>query len=249
MNRIDLTNLGGFPLEQDTLKFMQDSYDDVQASVAALFGDKAILSGVQVVGGNVTNGWITYQGEILKFVGGAAGADVVIVETTQDAVFEDGATRPVYKTRYATIGTPGTFPFTDLKPANVGVPVGTVVMWSGSVNAIPAGWQLHAPLAGKFIVGYDPADVDYDAIGKIGGEKKHQLTNGELPKTQLRVNTTGNQSGVDPGRGLQRSSTNGDGYASNGTGSGTYPYIESFGNDEAHENRPPYYVLAYIIKL
>lgn len=48
-----------------------------------------------------------------------------------------------------------------------------------------------------------------------------------------RVNTTGNQGGVDPGRALQRGSTNGDGYGANGTGIGTGgPYIEEVGGDE-----------------
>ena len=45
------------------------------------------------------------------------------------------------------------------------------------------------------------------------------------------MNTTGNQGGVDPGRALQRASTNGDGY---GTGAGTAgPYIEVVGGVES----------------
>ena len=114
MNKIILTHLGGFPLEQDTLKFMQDAYGDLFSAIANLAGNKTILSGVQVVGGNVTDGWICYNGEILKFVGGAAGADVAIVEQGANVIFEDGSTKSVYKTRFATIGTPGDFPFADL---------------------------------------------------------------------------------------------------------------------------------------
>jgi hypothetical protein len=149
--------------------------------------------------------------------------------------------RPVYKTRTATIGSPGTFPFADLKPANVGVPTGTVVMWSGNVNAIPAGWQLHLPLAGKFIVGYDPADADYDAIGKTGGEKEVTLTVNEMPSHSHReqVFTAKNNGGRKPVGFLNTANDFGDsGYDTGSTGGGL-----------PHENRPPYYTLAYIIKL
>lgn len=116
MNKIDFTNLGGFPLEQDTLKFSQDGNADLFSALANFFGDKAIISGVQVIGGNVTDGWIIYNGEIIKFIGGAVGPDVVIIEQSSDAVFEDQTVHGVYKTRFATIGAPGTFPFADLQP-------------------------------------------------------------------------------------------------------------------------------------
>jgi hypothetical protein len=118
MNKIDLTQIGGFPLEQDTLKFMQDGYADMFAAIANLVGDKVILSGVQVVGGLVTDGWITYNGEVIPFIGGALGTDVIISEATGPALFEDGVTRQVYKTKTAAIGGPGTFPFGDLTPIN-----------------------------------------------------------------------------------------------------------------------------------
>lgn len=114
MNRIDLTNLGGFPLEQDTLKFMQDGYGDLFEAVARLCGDKTILTGVVVTGSNVSDGWISYNGELLKFVGGSLGAGVIIVETIGNALFEDGGTKGVYKTRTATIGSPQVFAFSDL---------------------------------------------------------------------------------------------------------------------------------------
>ena len=115
MNTIDLSNLNGFPFGQKMAKFMQDASGDMFTALAKLIGDKVILSGVQVIGGNVTSGWISYNGEIIKFIGGAAGPDVVIVETTDDALFQDAVTRPVYKTRTATIGSPGEFAFADLK--------------------------------------------------------------------------------------------------------------------------------------
>ena len=58
MNRIDYSNLGGFPLEQDTLSFMQNSYSDAFSAMAKLCGDKVILTGVVVEAGNVSAGWV-----------------------------------------------------------------------------------------------------------------------------------------------------------------------------------------------
>jgi hypothetical protein len=114
MNKIDLTNIGGFPLEEDTLKFMQDSYGDLFEALARMAGNKTILSGVEVAGSAVSNGWIVYNGEIIRFVGGAAGPGVIIQEAAADALFEDGNLKPVYKTRTATIGAPADFPFSEL---------------------------------------------------------------------------------------------------------------------------------------
>jgi hypothetical protein len=54
------------------------------------------------------------------------------------------------------------------------------------------------------------------------------------------VYTTGNQSGVDPGRALQRASTNGDGY---GDGVGSQPYIEVVGETEARPLNTGQYIL------
>jgi len=252
MNKIDLDNIGGFPLEQDTLKFMQDSYDDMFASIAHLLGDKVILSGVQVVGGNVTDGWIVYQGEIIKFQGGALGDDVVIIDTDQSAIFEDGNARQVYKTRIATIGAPGNFPFSDLKPVNVGVPPGTVVMWSGSVNNIPAGWQLFEALKGKFIVGFDPNDEDYNEIGKTGGDKSLILQSTHLP-SQINVSITGKmikKGGVANGVVVLDTTPVGGESADPSFGNkDVNTTMKIAGGSQPFDKRPTYYTIAYIIKL
>lgn len=114
--RVKLDNLGGFPFTQDTLKFMQDSYRDAFKAIAAMLGDKVIVTGVVNVAGVLSNGWITYQGELIPFVGGAATAGVVIQETATSEVYEDLVNKEVYFTKVAFCGGPQTFPFADLKP-------------------------------------------------------------------------------------------------------------------------------------
>lgn len=245
--RIDLTNLGGFPLEQDTLKFMQDSYAAAFGAMAAHFGDKVIVSGVQVSGSNVSDGWISYQGELIPFIGGTLGAQVVITEEKQSVTFEDGVDREVYITKTATCGVSGAFPFADLKPAGL-VPKGLISMWSGAINAIPAGWALcdgqsgRPDLRAKFIVGYHPDLADYNAIGKTGGEEKHTLLPAEMPKHTHKISRGDSYSGNSQQSAMRV-----------GGGQGTTPQPDQdtgiAGGDQPHENRPPYYTLAYIIKL
>jgi hypothetical protein len=119
--RIDLTFNGGFPATQYTLSFMQESYRNCFRALAGLLGDKVIVSGCDVVGGQVTNGWISIGGELIEFIGGVLPGDpkVVISETPVSRVFDDGTTHDVYFVKSATIGTPGSFPFSDLKRLSV----------------------------------------------------------------------------------------------------------------------------------
>lgn len=131
-----------------------------------------------------------------------------------------------------TIADPGTWT-PDVAPK-------TVRMFSGTV--IPAGWllcdgTLSTPdLGGKFIVGHDPlGDTDFDTIAKTGGAKTHVLTEAEMPAHTHTIETRKDNFFGNFGRGVQNT------FAGNQTTSST-------GGDAAHENLPPYYVLAYIMK-
>ena len=114
----------GFPGTNKTWRFIQDAWREPLNALALLSGNKTILSGVEVAGGNVSNGFIAYNGEILPFVGGATHASVTLIEETETVNYDvdidnDGQqdNLPAYKTRYFKPGTEGvvTFPFTDLK--------------------------------------------------------------------------------------------------------------------------------------
>lgn len=46
-------------------------------------------------------------------------------------------------------------------------------------------WQ--RTLLGVSPIGYNPEDTDFNEIGKTGGEKKHKLTQDEMPNYPLKV--------------------------------------------------------------
>lgn len=253
MNRIDLTNLGGFPLEQDTLKFLQDSYTAAFGALAALCGNKTILYGVLSNGTNVTSGWISYNGELIPFIGAAVGAQVVISEVGTSVAFQDGTDRTVYFTKTASCGNVGDFPFSDLVPLislqNIWRPGDIKERYCDAafiaanydnngfgLNA-EAGWRIlskaYPDTAGKVMVNIDFNDPDFNAVAKTGGEKTHVLTINEMPAH------THTQTGIN----AANSGTSGTG-ANNGTSN-----TGSTGGGGAHNNMQPYYVILKLIKL
>lgn len=126
-------------------------------------------------------------------------------------------------------------------PSDSGVPSGVIVMWSGA--SIPAGWALcdggvhngvQTPdLRDMFIVG---AGSSY-SIGATGGEASHTLTVAEMPSHSHPGLRTEKHVG-------DASPHDYDAYKCRSDGT-----TGSTGGDQPHENRPPYYALAYIMKL
>lgn len=114
--------------------------------------------------------------------------------------------------------------------------------WNDAEPEITGPGDFRVPdLRSRFIVGYNPNDSDYNTMGKVGGEKTHALTIAEMPshnhsiKIHKRTDGAGdsNIKAYDPTDNTYVFKSDLSGY----TGSGI-----------AHENRPPYYALAYIIK-
>jgi hypothetical protein len=117
MNKLNLTNIGGLPFDQQVLEFMQDGYSKPLGALAALCGDKTIVTGVELVGGNITAGWISYQGELIPFIGAAPAARVQITEQIISYVFEDNNSYSVETRRFAElVAVGGQFDFVDLQP-------------------------------------------------------------------------------------------------------------------------------------
>ncbi|MDR0763276.1 MAG: hypothetical protein LBF01_02115 [Bacteroidales bacterium] len=133
------------------------------------------------------------------------------------------------------------------------IPVGGIILWSGSTTSLPSGWALcdgtngTPNLKGRFVVGYDAATTDYNSVGKTGGSANVTLTVNQIPSHshkigEGRINNAKNNS--DAGATVTYQKSNGMG--NNARVGDTYSW--DTGEGQAHENRPPYYVLAYIMR-
>lgn len=95
-------------------------------------------------------------------------------------------------------------------------------------------------LAGRFIVGFDPQNKDYNAIGNTGGEDKVTLTEDEMPNHTHGIKFTENKWGDNANSRPFPDSTGSAGYKAE---------TESVGGSKPHENRPRFYTLAYVVKV
>ena len=117
------------------------------------------------------------------------------------------------------------------------LPKGSIIPYNGLLSLISNGWALcdgtnsTPDLRDIFITG---AGKSY-ALGDTGGEAVHQLTIAEMPKHNHKIalrfeSNGGSIVGVD------------DGW----NGIDAWTSTEYQGNDQPHENPPPYYALYYI---
>ncbi len=273
--RIDLTQVGGFPFTQEILDFMQVSYREAFKGIASLCGNKTILSGVVVTGGAVSSGWISYNGELIPFIGGATGADVVVEETSADLTFEDTVDRPVLFTKVAYIGAPGTFPFSDLKPLNT-----LKEMWlPGDVKQVDCsnayitanfdgtglgvgerlGWAIcngnngTVDRRGRFPVAFDDRSVDPSLSWWDILYNTMSATGGEKLHT-LTVGELPAHSHTTNWDRTKRGEGGAPDNAANAPGGGSFgasftKTSNNTGSGDPHENRPPFIVSLFIQKL
>ena len=217
------------------------------------------LTGVSIDGsaGSVTNGFYTTSsfnlGTTSIAVNRASGAQ------TLTGVSIDGTASNLTGTPNITVGTVNATSFTG----NGTIPVGGIIMWSGTIANIPTGWALcngsnsTPDLRNRFIVGAHSGagtgitsttgptfgtttgalSADYTP-GNFGGETAHQLIIAELASHT---------------HGIPDADQNA-GYGSNNFDTGSQPNIRGYppttatGGDNYHENRPPYYALAFIMR-
>ncbi|WP_313758483.1 hypothetical protein [Tissierella sp.] len=146
-----------------------------------------------------------------------------------------------------------------------GVPKGIITMWSGSIASVPSGWTLcdgtnGAPdLRNRFIVG---AGSEYN-VGNTGGEKGVKLTEAQMPSHShssgsLYTTSAGSHShgfnltksaGYEPFAGGDNPRDSGSTSSAGSHTHGVSGSTSSAGSGQPHENRPPYYALAFIMKL
>ena len=158
-----------------------------------------------------------------------------------------------------------------LKGATSLVPSGVILMWSGSIDSIPAGFLIcdgtngTPDLTGRFVVHADADSGGTYAPGDTGGANAVTLSTSQIP-SHTHTGTT-NSSGshthtIDTNTRAEYDTNGGANAYGQDSPSGTGPdlttnsagaHTHSFttnatGSGGSHENRPPYYALAYIMK-
>lgn len=134
------------------------------------------------------------------------------------------------------------------------IPIGGIVMWSGSASNIPDGWKLcngsnNTPdLRNRFIVG---AGDEY-GVGHTGGQKQVTLTTNEMPRHYHEYVGDDQLRNIESGCStlMRYTSTRYD--ADSRTGGNYYSGVfgtSYAGSGQAHENRPPYYALCFIMRV
>jgi hypothetical protein len=135
------------------------------------------------------------------------------------------------------------------------IPKGGIIIWSGAVSAIPAGWQIcdgtnsTPDLTDRFVIHADADAAGTNDVGDTGGDKTHILTGAE----------SGTSAHTHPFK-HDKDSAGGavnDSYAANTDSSPTTDSTSTASvsasteadASSAHTNRDLYYALAYIMKL
>ena len=136
----------------------------------------------------------------------------------------------------------------------VGVPTGTIVMWYGSIQSIPTGWGFcdgtvydngatpSPDLRNQFVLGAS-ADDNGAAKADITTANVFEKTGGNKDGTLGQHTHTVGGVDQDPTAGVQLATGNSGWYAHNSV------TTSQEGNTLTGANIPPFYALAYIIKL
>lgn len=111
----------------------------------------------------------------------------------------------------------------------------------------PDGYFCLPDLRSRFIVGYNPTDSDYSAIAKKGGAKNVTLTalQSGLPEHvhEFRWGSYSSSGGTAEANRITRGTSNPR------TGVKNTELSAAQDAAQAHENRPPYYTLAYVMRV
>lgn len=123
----------------------------------------------------------------------------------------------------------------------VSIPSGGIIIWSGST--IPDGWALcdgengTPDLRGRFVLGAS----ETHEIGETGGSEEVTLTVGQMPYHTHSLTQNVNTGATTIKTLAKGTDVFGFGYSQ--------PSLTNAGSSSPHPNMPPYYTLAYIMKL
>lgn len=286
MNKQDFLNenySGKFPISANTFDFMQSQTEFV-SKIAAAFGNNVILKKPTT---NNRDGLIVINGELMPLQYSSPTTGYYKIEEEKESIVAQNTEYTDARiTRYAVLRSIQTsYPkssFVDLtggsytQPttlANHFLPKGAIIMWSGSWNSesIPKGFVLCngnngqpvngvtiPDLRGKFIVGGNGSDSDFNTLGSVDsqgnprGSKTHTLTINEIPE---HTHTYSDDSyankeevfnyGITHVTYMDDISVK----ATKGSGGGGIFRTGKTGNNQPFKHLPPYYVLAFIIKV
>ena len=238
------------------------------ASALKAVADRTIVHGTGV---SVLNGdWSI--GDAAAVAADFATSEEAMQGASSEKVMSPATTKAVVASEIAK------YAVSDGHVATLNVPVGGIVVWSGTVATIPPGWALcdgatvttstgdkvtTPDLRNRFIVG---AGDDYP-VGATGGAASVALTVAQLPAHAHGFSGTTSSDGTHAHTITYQEVDEGDprhpgGSASTDTaptniatplaGAHTHTFsgtTASVGSGNAHENRPPYYALAYIMRV
>ena len=178
--------------------------------------------------------------QFVTFVGASSGNNPIRVDA---GVKYNPSTNTLKATKFSGDGSLLTNITTgQLQGAGIFVS-GMIVLWSGAADAIPTGFVLcdgnnSTPnLSGRFVVGYDASNGDYD-VNDTGGSESVTLTVNQIPAHTHNINLAVRAFYQEP----RNFGVGTDGSANNSEDTG------STGGGQSHENRPPFYALCYIMK-
>ncbi|MDD3685930.1 MAG: tail fiber protein [Bacteroidales bacterium] len=256
-----------YPLSVESLDFIQQQIRLVH-ELANIAGANFIIQGCNVNGTQTSAGTLIINGEVLPLVAGLTQTKIRIRESVENITAQYVNYANARVKRWVEFGeNPGdvdTYLWADfvriktnaqleLEKAthaevealqNLIMPSGAIIMWKGSIQTIPDGWALcdgengTPNLLNKFIVA---AGQQY-SVGQTGGLESVTLGISQIPSHRHKIAKVSRDDGSTDGGDVIRQ---GDDLI--GT---TYDsYTDYQGGGQAHENRPPYYALAYIMKL
>lgn len=155
------------------------------------------------------------------------------------------------------------------------IPIGGIIMWSGTLAAIPLGWALCNGSSGtpdlreRFIVGAGGDNPSVNGStgynpGNTGGDNTVTLTVNQIPShnhdgitgvdspdhTHTSSFIRDRSSGATGNAVLGDENYYGNQFVTSGGASTRHQHsIPSQGGSQSHENRPPYYALAFIMRV